>query len=142
MAGAGAGFGLLANQEQAWAEVPIRFLNLLKELTEAGRAEWFQSALGETGFIRCLVDKEDLIVFECKGGEKGGELVPPTQRLAGVLSHYCNTTYLWLNGLDDWELLLELLRSAKFDEKRFGERIRIAHEAPVRVLEERLKTPP
>ncbi len=73
------------------------------------------------------------------GGEKGDEHVQPAQRLAGVVSHHCNTTYLWLPVAADWELLLRMLRSAKDDAKRFSACRGIARLAPVRVLEARLK---
>jgi hypothetical protein len=119
-------------------KVQIQFLHLLEKLTDVRRAEWLRSA-ADPVFVYCLVDGEDLIVFECKGGTKGDEPVPPTEHLAGVVSHYCNTTYLWLPLLKDWGLLLQLLRSAKIDEQRFIQCRRIAHGAPVRVLESRLK---
>src|SRR5690348_1482790 len=119
-------------------ESHIQFVNLLKRLTDARRAEWVRSA-SDPVFVYCLIDGDDLIVFECMGGAKGDEPVPPTEDLAGVVSHYCNTTYLWLTGLANWELLLQLLRSAKDDEARFIQCRRIAHGAPVRVLESRLK---
>ena len=120
-------------------KVQIHFLHLLKRFTDIKRAEWSRSAVDPV-FVYCLVDGEDLIVFECKGGTNGDEPVSPTEQLAGVVSHYCNTKYLWLPLLEDWELLLQLLRSAKVDEQRFIQCRRIAHGAPVRVLESRLKT--
>lgn len=121
------------------AEKQFQFLELLKQLTHAGRVEWLQS-VHEPGFIYCLVDGNDLIKFQCMGGEKGDKPVPPTQRLAGVVSQYCNMTYLWVNGLRNWELLMELLRLAKTDEEKFAECRRIAHDAPVRVLKSKLTT--
>ena len=120
------------------AESQIRFLELLRELTDAGRAEWLRDD-EQPGFVHCLVDKEDLIKFECMGGEKGDEHVSPRQQLAGVVSHHCNTTYLWLPVAADWELLLRLLNSTKDDARRFSACRSIAHHAPVRVLEARLK---
>jgi hypothetical protein len=125
-------------QIEEYAESQIRFLELLRQLTDAGRAEWLRDD-GSPGFIHCLVDGEDLIKFESMGGEKGDAHVPPAQRLAGVVSHHCNTTYLWLPVAAGWELLLQLLRSAKDDAKRFSACHGIAHKAPVRVLEARLK---
>ena len=65
----------------------IQFLDLLKKLTDLGRAEWLRSA-ADPVFVYCLVDGQDLIVFECKGGAKGDEPLPPTEPLAGVVSHY------------------------------------------------------
>jgi hypothetical protein len=125
-------------QVERYAESQIRFLELLRQLTDAGRAEWLQVD-HSPGFVHCLVDGEDLIKFECMGGEKGDEHIPPAQQLAGVVSHHCNTTYLWLPVAADWELLLQLLRSARDDAKRFSACRGIAHQAPVRVLEARLK---
>jgi hypothetical protein len=117
----------------------VQFLDLLKKLTDDGRAEWLRSA-EDPVFVYCLLDKEDLISFECMGGAKGVEPVPPTEHLAGVVSHYCNTTYLWLPGLANWELLLQMLRSSKIDDERFIQCRRIAHDAPVRVLKAKLRT--
>ena len=123
------------------AEAQARFVELLGQLTDAGRTEWLRSA-EDPVFVYCLVDGEDLIVFECTGGKRGDEPVPPTAPLAGVVSHYCNTTYLWLGTLPDlanWELLLRLLQSAKVNEDRFIQCRRIAHKAPVRTLESKFK---
>jgi hypothetical protein len=125
-------------QVQNGAEPQIPFLDLLRQLTDKGRAEWLRDD-EQPGFVHCLVDEEDLIKFECMGGEQGDEHVSPVGPLAGVVSHYCNTTYLWLPVATDWELLLRLLRSAKDDAKRFNACDRIAHHAPVKVLEARLK---
>ena len=120
------------------AEAQIRFIELLRALTIAGRTEWLQAG-HDPGFVYCLVDKEDLVEFQCSGGSKGDTLVPPSEPLAGVTSDYCNTTYLWLDGLASWETLVSLLRSARVDDGRFIECRRIAHWRPVRVLEERLR---
>jgi hypothetical protein len=128
----------MEDSDSAWMKDQMQFLDLLNQLTKAGRADWLRSA-SDPVFVYCLIDGDDLIKFECKGGAKGDEPVPPTEDLAGVVSHYCNTTYLWLTGLANWELLLQLLRSAKIDERRFIQCRRIAHGAPVRVLESRLK---
>jgi hypothetical protein len=125
-------------QNESYAESQTRFLGLLRQLSDSGRAEWLQDD-DEPGFVHCLVDGIDLIKFECMGGEKGDEHVTPAQRLAGVVSHFCNTTYLWLPVAPDWKLLLRLLRSARKDAKRFIECRLIAHQAPVRFLEARLK---
>lgn len=120
-------------------EVQIRFLELLRILTDAGRAEWFQ-AEHDPGFVHCLLDKEDLIKFHCSGGKKGNEPVPPSEPLTGIVANYCNTTYLWLpDQANGWELLLRLLRSARVDDERFVGCRRIAHWAPIRALEERLR---
>ena len=115
-----------------------RFLELLDELTRGGRAEWVRSE-DEPGFVHCLVDGEDVIEFECMGGQKGDEHVSPAEELAGVVAHHCNTTYLWLTLLPGWDLLTKLLRSSRVDNDRCGACASIAHGAPVRDLEVRLK---
>lgn len=114
------------------------FLRLLRDLTDRGRAEWLQTK-HESGFVYCLVDGEELIVFDCRGGTKGHEHVPPSEPLAGVAGEFRNTTYLWLAGLADWDLLLALLKSARIDDERFIECRRIAHWSPVRALQGRLE---
>ena len=119
-------------------EPQVRFLELLRQLTDAGRADWFQSK-HELGFVYCLLDKEDLVEFEFTGGKEGDEPVAPSEPIAGVVSHYCNTTYLWLPNQARWDLLLSLLRAERIDDERFVDCRRIANLAPVRVLEERLK---
>jgi len=86
-----------------------------------------------------LLDQEDVVVFECMGGEKGDEHVAPDQDLAGVVAHHSNTTYLWLPLLESWDALLKLLRSSRPDADRWRACKRVAYEAPVKWLEERLK---
>jgi hypothetical protein len=115
----------------------VRFVQLLDELTRAGRAEWVR-AEHEPGFVHCLVDGEELIEFECMGGDKGDNHVAPMEELAGVVVHHCNTTYLWLPLLPSWDGLLKLLRQSRDDDGRCRACARIAYAAPVRALEERL----
>jgi hypothetical protein len=115
-----------------------RFLELLDELTRSGRAEWVRSE-DEPGFVHCLVDGEDLIEFECMGGEKGDQHVSPVVELAGAVAHHSNTTYLWLPLLPGWELLGKLLRSSRADDGRCRACASISYDAPVKALEERLK---
>jgi hypothetical protein len=121
-----------------YAQPQIRFLELLRQLTDAGRVEWLENA-DEPEFIYCLVDGEDLIKFHCVPGEKGDEQVSPMNRFSGVVAHYRNTTYVWLPVAVDWDLLLQLLRLANDDAKRFVECRRIAHQGAVKALESRLK---
>ena len=87
----------------------------------------------------CLLDQEDLVVFECMGGKKGDEFVAPDAYLAGVVAHHSNTTYLWLPLLPSWDALLKLLRSSHVDRERWRVCKRVAHEAPVKTLQARLK---
>jgi hypothetical protein len=119
-------------------ESDIRFLELLDELTRDGRAEWVRTKLAP-GFVYCLLDGEDLIVFECMGGEKGDAYVSPIEELAGVVAHHCNTTYLWLPVPPAWDRLIRLLRLSRDDDDRCCACAHIAYAAPVRVLEERLR---
>jgi len=119
-------------------KLKVRFVELLDKLTRAGRAEWVQSK-GDPGFVFCLVDQEDVIKFECMGGKKGDEHVPPHNDLAGVVAHHSNTTYLWLPLLGSWDTLLKLLRSSRARADRWRACKRLAHEGPVRALEARLK---
>ena len=116
----------------------VRFVKLLEELTQAGRAEWLLSD-SDPGFVRCLLDGEDVVVFECMGGKNGDERVSPREGLAGVVTHHMNTTYLWLPEISSWDALLRLLRCSRANANAWRDSKRIAHGAPVRALQERLK---
>jgi len=123
------------------AKDQIQFLDLLKNLTQRGKCKWFQSD-SEPGYVYCLAGDDELIIFECLGGEKGDEPVPPSEPLAGVASEFRNSTYLWLEGLGElcgWDLLMKLLRSAQTNHDKVLECRRIAHSSQIRVLEELLK---
>ena len=116
----------------------VRFVELLEELTQAGRAEWLRSN-GDPGFVRCVLDGADVVVFECMGGKDGDERVSPREELAGVVAHLSNTTYLWLPEIPSWDALLRLLRRSRANADAWRGSKRIAHRAPVRALQERLK---
>jgi hypothetical protein len=80
-----------------------------------------------------------VVVFECMGGKRGDKRVAPREELAGVVAHHSNTTYLWLPELPSWDALLRLLRGSRADSGAWRGSKRIAHGAPVRALQERLK---
>ena len=115
-----------------------RFVELLEALTQARRTEWIRSKC-DPGFVFCLLDHEDLVIFECMGGKKGDEHVSPDGDLSGVVAHHSNTTYLWLPVLPSWDALRKLLRSSRARADRWRACKRVAYEAPVRALEGRLK---
>jgi hypothetical protein len=89
------------------AKIQEEFVRLLSELTASGKAQWVQRKV-DIGFIFCLAEK-DLIVFEVKGGEPLDN-VDPSGDVAGVVCKFRNVTYLWLEGLHGWDLLLSLLK--------------------------------
>ena len=126
------------NNARKKCKLNVRFVELLAELTQAGRAEWIRKK-GDPGFVFCLVDKEDVVKFECMGGKKGDDHVAPREDLAGVVAHHSNTTYVWLPLLPSWEPLLKLLRSSRDRADRWRACKRLAYEAPVRAMEARLK---
>lgn len=111
--------------------VEFRFVELLTRLTEAGKAEWAQSPI-EPGFVYCMAG-EDLIVFEVRG-EKA-EHVIPSARVHGVHCKCRNVSYLWLEGLNGWDLLLKLLERAPVGHEAFCEMRRRANLFPLRALQ-------
>ena len=115
----------------------VRFVELLRVLTRARRAKWIRSK-SNPGFVFCLLDDDDLVVFESMGGTTGDEHVAPDEELAGVVAHHSNATYLWLPLLPRWRDLLRLLRSSVDDDTRWHACKRLAYEAPVKAMEKRL----
>ena len=90
----------------------IRFLELLKQLTDASRIEWLQADYSP-GFVYCLVDGEDLIEFELAHAENSNQA--PRQPLAGIVLHHCNTDIslvIWASTLNfKMQNLMTLLKS-------------------------------
>jgi hypothetical protein len=113
-------------------EAQNKFLQLLLRLTELGKLEWARSE-HEPGFVYCLAG-EELIVFELRGGENAAP-VDPEQKVAGIVSKCRNVTYLWLEGLQEWDKLLDLLKRAPTNHRAFVSMRKRSHQAPVRVLE-------
>ena len=127
----------LDQEFQKAMEPQIQFLGFLRQLTDLGRAE-FVYAEQEPGFIHCLVDEEELIVFDCGGGVTGNDHVHPSEPLTGVVAKFRNTSYLWLTGQANWDTLIGLLRSARVDDDRFSECRRIADRATLASLRHRI----
>ena len=112
--------------------IELRFVDLLDELTKSGKLEWAQKE-NEPGFVYCLAS-EELIVFELRGGTDGAH-VRPSEAIAGIVSRCRNVSYLWLEGINGWDTLLRLLRSAPIDDERFIKMRVSTQEVPVHVLE-------
>jgi hypothetical protein len=98
------GMSAIAGTDRERLKPQIRFVELLEELTKAGRAKWLRCD-HDPGYVRCVLDNEDVVIFECMGGKKGDERVAPREELAGVVAHHSNTTYLWLPELPSWDAL-------------------------------------
>jgi len=109
-----------------------RFIELLQKLTAAGKLEWARSEQ-EPGFVFCLAGDE-LILFELRGGENAAP-VEPEGKVAGIVSKCRNVTYLWLEGLHEWDKLLALLKQAPIDNRKLIEIRRRSHESPIHALE-------
>jgi hypothetical protein len=114
-----------------------QFVLLLRKLTDLRKIEWAQSE-HEPGFVYCMVGDE-YIAFEVRGGKKA-EPVRPSEPVAGIVSHCRNVTYLWLEGLHGWNTLLELLRQAPIDHKKFIRCRQVTLDLPTKVLEKMIET--
>ena len=87
---------------------------LLAELTQMGKVEWVRRS-ADTNYIYCFVGHE-LIEFRVFGS--GAVPVDPSEEVHGIRGEIRNITFLWLEGLNGWDTLLELLRAAPIDDER------------------------
>lgn len=91
-------------------EAQADFVLTVKKLTENKLAKWFKNEY-DPGYISCFVNNEQ-IVFEVQGGEDA-EFIDPsdTKNVHGISVLYRNETLLWLQGQDNWDVLLEMLKN-------------------------------
>jgi hypothetical protein len=93
-----------------------KLVTLLAELTASGKVEWVRKS-ADINFVFCFAGHE-LVEFQLFGSEAAP--VEPSEEIHGIRSEVRNITFLWLEGLDGWDTLLELLRAAPIDDERYA----------------------
>lgn len=93
-------------------DAQANFVLTVKKLTENKLAKWFKNEY-DPGYIACFVNDEQ-IIFEVLGGEDA-ELIDPsdTKNVHGIAVDYRNENLLWLQEQDNWDVLLEMLKSVE-----------------------------
>lgn len=104
-----------------------KFINHLKALTEKGEVEWFRRE-ADPEIVYCLYHN-DLFVFELHDGTE--ENLHPFEKPHGITVKVRNLSLLWLDGLDDWEVVVSLVRGSKVDNSKLGDVRRSVLEALV-----------
>lgn len=108
------------------------FLKSLKRLTEKGLADWFRKESDpELVFCSC---KNDLFIFELHDGT--AENLAPFENPHGITVKLRNFSLIWLEGLDDWELLLSLVKRSQIDNHKLAIVKRLVLEAVVLEMED------
>lgn len=93
-----------------------RFLYNLKKLTDRGAVEWFRKD-SDPELVFCLYE-DDIFVFELHDGTE--ENLNPFDKTHGVTVKVRNHSLIWLEGLDDWELILSLVKHSKTDNQKLA----------------------
>jgi hypothetical protein len=104
-----------------------KFVSLLKTLTHQEKVKWFRRTV-DPGFVYCVVNGE-LMQFETYGADGAAAL--PSSAIYGIGAHIRNLAWLWLEGSEEWESLLDLLRRAPVDDKAWPKAI---SESTMRLL--------
>lgn len=99
-----------------YGDFSLRFVTILSELTQGGRAIWVRRAV-EPEYVFCFVNGEK-IDLEPLGPD--GEVVLPSAQPSGIHIRCRNLQFLWLEGVPGWLPLLELIRSAPIDDETFA----------------------
>lgn len=98
------------------SQLQSELVRTLRDMTLAQKAQWFRRR-SSPSLVFCVCG-HDLLVFELSDGTR--ENFNPFENTHGISVTVRNYSFLWLEGLDDWDALLQLVRSAQFDNEKYA----------------------